>query len=170
MKNHFSNRVTSPLISISFGYVYITIISIIFYISGFYSKSTFFTWGIPINLMGTEINDYNTYYIILFTFFIHQLINNWINDVTYPWIINCIQDPKCTNLVYSKRMSMIIVNMFALYSELDVILIISGVMSQISFFLVIISANLVSVSITNWYYIRVKNDYKHNLLDYEEIV
>tara|TARA_Y100000389_G_scaffold71065_1_gene67757 strand:- start:3537 stop:3896 length:360 start_codon:yes stop_codon:yes gene_type:complete len=107
--------------------------------------------------MGTTIEDDSTYYMLLGMFFIHQIINNWVNDVTYPWILNCIQDPKSDSLVYSKGFSMLIVNMFALYSELDVVLIIAGVMSQLPFFLMLITANMVSVSIINWQYIKDKN-------------
>ncbi len=156
MQNHFSNKLTSPLISVSCGYVYIGVLSLFFYCAGFYGKATFFTWGTPVDFMGTTIEDDITYYMLLGMFFIHQIINNWVNDVTYPWILNCIQDPKSDSLVYSKRFSMLIVNMFALYSELDVVLIIAGVMSQLPFFLMLITANMVSVSIINWQYIKDK--------------
>lgn len=55
--------------------------------------------------------------------------------------------------------------MFALYSELDVLIIISGVMSQLAFFIVIILANLVSVSFINWQYIKTKDKMKLLLCD-----
>lgn len=163
--NHFNSCLTSPLISICSGYIYIFILFIIFYFSGFYKNSTFFTWGTPVKFMGTTIEDDFTYYLILILFFCHQLINNWVNDVTYPWILNCVQDPKNINLVYSKKISILIINMFALYSELDVMLIISGVMSQLAFFIVIILANLVSVSLINWQYIKTKDKMKLLLSD-----
>ena len=163
--NHFTNRYTSPLLSICSGYVYISILAVVLYYMGFYGESTFFAWGTPVTFMGVNITDDKTYYLLLSLFFVHQLINNWVNDVTYPWILNCIQDPKSVNLVYSKRVSMIIVNMFALYSELDMILVISGVMSQMAFFVMIILANMVSVSIINWQYIKQKvpNDFGYRL-------
>ena len=156
MENHFNNRITSPLLSVSCGYLYIAGLSFFFYITGFYEKSTFFTWGVPVNFMGTTVNDTNTYYMLLCLFFVHQTINNWVNDVTYPWILNCIQDPKSNTLVYSKPLSMLIVNMFALYSELDVVLIVAGVMSQLPFFVMLICANMVSVSLVNWQYMKHK--------------
>ena len=154
--HHFRTKITSPLLSICTGYIYIVALAVTMYYMKFYDGSTFFSWGTPVTFMGTKVTNQGTYYLLLLLFFGHQLINNWINDVTYPWIINCVQDPKCDNLLYSKRVSLLIVNMFALYSELDVILIISGVMSQISFFLMIILANLISTSIINWEYIRNK--------------
>ena len=76
--------------------------------------------------------------------------------MTYAWIINNVQDPKSTKLTYSKETSMVIVNMFALYSELDVMFIIAGATSQISFFIMIILANMVSISVINWQYISQK--------------
>ena len=157
MMHSFRNKITSPLISVCAGYVYIAILATFFYTVGFYKNSTFFTWGTPITFMGNVIDDDQTYYTLLFLFFVHQLINNWINDVTYPWVINCVQDPKSKYLVYSKKLSMLIVNMFALYSELDMILVISGIMSQLTFFVAIIVANVVSVSVINWQYIKKKS-------------
>lgn len=124
---------------------------------GLYNKSSFFTWGTPVTFMGVTITDDTTYYTLLVLFFVHQLINNWINTVTYPWIINCVQDPKSSNLVYSQRTTMLIVNMFALYSELDMILIVSGIISQGAFFVMIILANMVSTSFINWRYIKLRN-------------
>jgi len=149
---------TSPLISICGGYVYIGILAIFMYAMGFYKNSTFFRWGTPVTFMGTTIHDDKTYYLILCMFFVHQFINNWVNDVTYPWMLNCVQDPKSKNLVYSRKVSMIIVNMFALYSELDVMLIIAGVMSQFAFFVVLILANMAAVSVINWQYIKKKEE------------
>jgi len=156
--NHFKNKLTSPLLSICVGYGYIFILVVCLYAFDFYQNSSFFQWGPPLTLINKDIVDKRTFYAILGLFFGHQLINNWINDVTYPWIINCIQDPKNTQLQYSKKISLLIVNMFALYSELDMIVIIVGIMSQISFFVAIITANIISVSIINWQYIKKKEE------------
>jgi hypothetical protein len=162
---HFNqSKLTSPLLSICFGYLYILILVIILYFFNFYENSTFFSYGVPVQFMGKTITDPIIYYILLLLFFIHQIINNWINSVVYPWIINCIQDPKENNTVYSKKTSMLIINMFALYSELDMIVIISGVMSQIIFFVVIILANIITTSIINWEYIK-KKKFTTNLIN-----
>lgn len=144
----------SPLLSICTGYVYISILATCLYTMNLYENSTFFMWGPPITIMGKIIQDNTTFYVILGLFFVHQLINNWINCVTYPWIINCVQDPKSRDLMYSKKTSLIIVNMFALYSELDMLVLIAGIMSQVSFFIVIITANVISTSVINWQYIN----------------
>jgi hypothetical protein len=159
MTSHFSlTKLTSPHISITAGYGYVLILGWALYYMGFYKDSTFFSFGVPITLMGKTINEPLTYYALLLLFFFHQLINNWINDAAYPWIINSVQDPKSKSLEYTRRTSLLLVNLFALYSEIDVILIVAGVMSSISFFLVIILANLISTTLINWQYIRVKKE------------
>ena len=147
---------TSPLLSICGGYIYIAILSGILYSKGFYENSTFFSCGIPVDFMGTTVDDYPTYFTLLGLFFAHQLINNWVNDVTYPWIINSVQDPKSDSTGYSRSTSLLIVNMFALYSQLDVLFIISGVMSQLTFILVLMLANMISATIINWQYLKKK--------------
>ena len=152
--NHFTNKLTSPLLSVCAGYVYIAALAGVLATMGMYEKSTFFRWGTPVTFMSVTINDNATYYTLLLLFFVHQLINNWINSVTYPWIINCVQDPKSEVLIYSKKVTMLIVNMFALYSELDMILVVSGIISQAAFFVMIILANLISTTVINWRYIR----------------
>jgi hypothetical protein len=152
--NHFRSRFTSPLLSICSGYLYIALLAILLAKMGLYEKSSFFRWGTPVTFMSVTINDDSTYYTLLLLFFVHQLINNWINSVTYPWIINCVQDPKSDSLVYSKKTTMLIVNMFALYSELDMILVVSGIISQAAFFVMIILANLISTTVINWQYVR----------------
>lgn len=154
--NHFRHILTSPLLCICTGYIYVFILGISLYFMGFYQDSTFFQWGPPITMMGRTITDQSTFYLLLALFLCHQLINNWINDVTYPWIINCIQDPKSTDIYYSRKTSLLIVNMFALYSELDMLVLIASIMTQISFFIVIIIANVISVTVINWQYIKHK--------------
>lgn len=166
--NHFNNKLTSPIISVFIGYLYIFILGIIFYFCGLYKNSKFFSFGTPVNFMGTEINDDRVYYILILLFFFHQLINNFVNDVTYPWIINCVQDPKSKNLVYSKCVSLTVINMFSLYSELDVMFIVAGVLSQFPFFISLIIANVISVSFINWQYIKQKDNFYND--EYFDIV
>jgi len=167
--NHFLNKLTSPFLSICVGYVYIAALAGILAAMGMYEKSTFFRWGTPVTFMSVTINDDLTYYTLLALFFVHQLINNWINSVTYPWIINCVQNPKSDILIYSKTVTILIVNMFALYSELDMILIVSGIISQAAFFVMIILANLISATIINWRYIRQRKTFVYDLMERGEI-
>ena len=157
--SHFKKGITSPLHSMLGGYVYIFLIGTILYLAGFYENSTFFSFGLPVTFMGKEINDYPTYIGLMLMLFFHQLVNNWVSSVTYPWIINCVQDPKSTELQYSRGTSMIIINLFAIYSELDVMLIIAGVVSQFVFFLILIAASLVSSTVINWQYVKHNRNY-----------
>jgi len=152
---HFS-RFNSPMRSVLSGYTYIAGLSVFFYYHSFYSESTLFTWGIPVVFMGKTIEDESTYYLIIALLFIHQLINNWVNSVAYAWIINNVQDEKSEDILYPDVTAMILINLFSLYSELDMILLISGSMSQIPFFLAMMLANVIASSIINWQYISAK--------------
>lgn len=154
--NHFRSKLTSPLASVVMGYIYVMIMGIILYFFDIYDNSSYFNWGPPLKIMNKTIEQNKTFYLLLILTFFHQLINNWVNEVTYPWIINCVQDPKNNNLQYTNNVSLLIVNMFSVYSEVDVLIIILGVMSQFSFFIVIIMANIISVTIINRYYIKNK--------------
>jgi hypothetical protein len=126
---------------------------------GLYEKSNFFTWGTPVTFLNITITDNTTYYVMLTLFFLHKLVNNWVKYVVYPWIINCVQDPKSNNetLIYSKKMTLLIINMYTLYIELDMVLIVSGIISQGSFVVMIVLANLISTNIINWNYIKSRN-------------
>ena len=155
--NHFRSKLTSPLASIIMGYIYVMIMGIILYFLEVYDNSSYFKWGPPFKIMNKTIDKNGTFYLLMVLTFFHQLINNWVNEVTYPWIINCVQDPKHHDLQYSNNVSLLIINMFSIYSEVDVLIIILGVMSQISFFVVIIMANIISVTIINRYYIKNKH-------------
>ena len=150
--------VLSPFVSIISGYIYVFIFAIVL-ANGDFNNSSFFTWGVPVTYMGKKINDEVTYYLLLIGIFFHQLINNWINEVTYPWIINKVQNKDNKYLEYSKTKTMIIVNIFSFYSELDVVIIVSGIMSQISFFIVIVLANAISTTIISWLYINNKDNH-----------
>lgn len=154
--NHFRSKLTSPLASVVMGYIYVMIMGISLYFLDVYDNSSYFNWGPPLKIMNKTIEKNETFYLLLVLTFFHQLINNWVNEVTYPWIINCVQDPKNNNLQYTNNVSLLIVNMFSVYSEVDVLIIILGVMSQFSFFIVIIMANIISVTIINRYYIKNK--------------
>lgn len=161
--NHFTNGLlTSPFISIFSGYVYIVGLALVFESMGLYEKSSFFTWGTPVTFMGVKISDDTTYYILLLLFFVHSLINNWIHSVTYPWIMDYVQDPKSYNLRYSNKTTILIVNMFAFYSELDMILTVFGIISQGAFSIMIILANMVFASLINWRAIQLKNKFQKN--------
>lgn len=152
---HFS-KTTSPILTISIAYFYIVTIILILYFTEFYKDNTFFSWGPPINFFNKKIESEITFYCIHIIIFLHQLINNWVNDVVYPWIINNIQDPKNKKLEYSKSISLLIINLFNIYSEIDVIFILLGFNSQISFVITIISANIISSTYINNKYINVK--------------
>lgn len=124
--------------------------------NGFYSNSSLFAWGVPVEFMGKTISDLRTYYLTLLALFVHQLVNNWVNSVVYPWILNCVQDPKSPASGYSDCFTLLLICMFDLYSEIDMILIVSGIASQMGFVSALVMANVVSSSFINLHYLRQK--------------
>ena len=157
--------ILSPKSALFGGYVYICIISVLIGVSGFYTNNTFFNWGPPITFFNVQVQDQTTFYIIHLTIFVHQLINNWINSVVYPWIINDIQDRKTKDMLYSTSTSLFLINLFDIYSELDVVFIIGGFSSQISFVITLICANLITSTHINYKHIKAKKS-----IDFVEIV
>lgn len=151
-------RLTSPAVSIAGGYIFICVFAGFLYQQGFYTDSTVFAWGVPVTFMGKVIDDKSTYYSILAFLFVHQLINNWVNDVAYPWIINNVQNKECLSLMYGRRTTVILINLFDVYSEFDMILLVSGMASQIGFFVALLSANIIASTVINWQYIKLKDD------------
>ena len=116
----------------------------------------FFRWGPPCVLLTQTIEDEGEFYMLLCIYFGHQLINNWVNNTTYPYIINTIQDPKARHVGLTRFQALVLVNLFDFYSTLDTLFIISGVMSQVSFFLAIVVANLITSTFVNGAYLLDK--------------
>ena len=156
--------ITSPVLAISTAYFYLVTVGIVLWNVGMYKDNNFFNWGPPIYLFNHKVDSNQYFYTIHLLIFIHQLINNWVNTVVYPWIINTIQDPKTKKILYSKGVSLLLINMFDLYSELDVMLILMGFTSQISFIVTVSIANVITSTIINKRYIEDKDE-EYNLLN-----
>ena len=154
--SHFSGKITSPFKVMSVAYFYVAIISISLYTSGFYQNSSFFAWGPPIKFFGQDITTNSEFYFIIVLIFFHQIVNNCVNSVVYPWIINSVQDPKNKNMEYSNATTLLILNLFDIYSQLDVIFIVMGFMSQISFVCVVSFSNLITSTYINYQYLLEK--------------
>lgn len=154
--SHFKSRLTSPHVSIGFAYIYVIIIGLILYASGCYQHNSFFAWGAPFTFFNVKIESQSTFYVILAMIFFHQVINGLVNTTLYPWLINSIQDPKNTEMEYSRVVSLLLINAFDFYSELDLVLILAGFTSQISFVIAVVFANTIVSTLINDRYIRAK--------------
>jgi len=152
------SRLTSPLFVIAVAYLYVGVIGIVFYTENFYTNNSFFSWGPPVKFFNTTILTYKSFYTLQILIFFHQIVNNMVNSVVYPWILNSVQDPKNRVMQYPNWVCIFLVNAFDLYSELDMILIIMGFTSQISFIVTIVSANLITSTIINWKYLLSKQE------------
>lgn len=158
MISRLSNSL-SPIYSLACGYTFISIMLSSLYLFGFYGKSVYFSWGVPITFFGSVIYSKTLFYALLIFVFVHQLITNWIMEVVIPWIFNSIQNPENKSLRYSKGISIAIINFNALYQQIHTALIISGITSQISFLVVLILADFITLTYVNWQYIKIK-EYK----------
>lgn len=154
--SHFRRSITSPAAIMFAAYLYVGIAAIALYYSGFYSSSTFFSWGPPIRFFGQDIVTEKSFYLILLLMFIHQIVNNCVNSIVYPWIINSVQDPKNRKMEYSNLVSLLLINFFDIYSQLDVIFIVMGFMSQISFVCAVAIANTITSTYINYQYLKAK--------------
>jgi hypothetical protein len=147
---------TSPVSALGTAYIYITAVCFIFYKIGFYESSPFFRWGTPCTFFGRIIDTQFEFYSLLIVVFLHQLVNNWINSVVYPWILNSVQDPKTRKIEYSTFTAIFLVNLFNIYSEIDMVFILMGFTSQISFVAVVVLANLITSSYLNYHHLQLK--------------
>lgn len=155
MNRQFSLLI-SPPVALASGFTFLTGSGILLFFTGFFINSDFFQWGPPVNIMGQDVTSNLTFYLLLVIFFGHQLINCWISQVVYPYIINEIQNVNEQRIRYQQG-ALIISILFAIYSNLDLLIIINGTYSQISFFLMILLANSLSVGFINYMYLHNKN-------------
>lgn len=158
--SHFNTRTTSPHSVMMIAYVFISIIGTVLYLTGFYDNSKFFNWGPPITFFEHDVDTNSLFYTLHALIFVHQVVNNYVNSVVYPWIMNSIQDPKNKELEYNKTISLLIINAFNIYSELDLVFIIGGFTSQISFIVTIILANTITSTYINNRYINQKQEHQ----------
>jgi len=158
----------SPIRTISLAYLYLLILILVFYSLDFYSNSSFFSWGPPVSFFGKKIESNKGFYLLLLVMFFHQLVNNSVNTIVYPWIINCVQDPKNKEMEYSNLTCIILINLFDLYSQVDTIFIVMGFMSQISFVIVLSLANVLVSTYVNLIYLKKKKLFHHLTCQHEE--
>ena len=164
----YNNFKISPLLSIILAYIFLLFSAIsIFYLQLFSYSNNYFNWGPPVKIFNITITNYFHFYWIFFLFFLNEIINSLLSEVVYSWIINCIQDPKSKNTIYSRNISITIVFLYIVYVQLNLIFIINGSISQISFFIATLLGSLSTSGYINWKYInRIHSDNR----EYQEII
>jgi len=146
----------SPAYSLGCGYVFLLVVIFTLYGFGVYDDNEYFSWGVPIVFFTHTITSPVMFYMLLLMLFVHQLITNWIYEVVYPWIINTIQNTRETEIRYGKLECITMVNMNSLYGQVHLAFVISGITSQISFLIVLIVADILTLSYINWQYLKNK--------------
>jgi hypothetical protein len=132
------------------------------YLFDFYTDNTFFHWGPPVKFFNKNITSHKQFNYLLLIIFFHQIINNIVSCVVYPWIINSVQDPKNIIMEYSNFTTLFLVNLFDIYSQFDVVIIVSGISSQISFIVIIIIANFITSTVINFFHLKNKDEQRKN--------
>jgi len=149
-------RSLSPVYSLGCGYFFLLVAIMTLYGFGLYDNNSYFSWGVPLVFFTQTITSSLVFYLLLLLLFIHQLITNWIYEVVYPWIINTVQNTREQEIRYSKLTCLAIVNLNSLYSQVHLAFIISGITAQVSFLVVLVLADLLTLSYINWQYLKNK--------------
>ena len=158
------NNTVSPVKSLLVGYLILGLFIYYLHCINYYGQSDFVRWGPPVRVGGYEIKTQKEFYGLLAFFFVHQMSNTWISESVYPWILNSIQDHKAGELPYNSiTKSLLVVNFNTIYSIIDIFFIVSSV-SQISFLLALVFANVISTTIVNYRYLREKKTIRDRLL------
>lgn len=144
----------SPLVSIVGSWTYMIILVFVLNSMHVYTDSSFFTYGPPVLFMGRTITSNTEYLAVIGLIFVHQLTNNWVNNTTYPWLLNSVQDTNSRKNPYGPVTTMLIINLFVVYSQLDVQVIVASANAQVVFVATIMLANLVASNAINIQYIR----------------
>lgn len=115
-------------------------------------EGEFFRLGPPIQLFQYRITEKSQYYAILCMFFVHQLMYTWLNEVCGPWMLNEVQNPKNTRLSFSKGQTLVLINFYYIYFSLNSVMLVNVSLSQLSFLVVMLSADVVATTTLNSYY------------------
>jgi len=167
----YNNVKITPQYALLLAYIFLFLVIIYFFSLKYLSNNNYFKWGPPIKIFQIEINNYNEFNILLFIYFVNEIINSLLSAVVYSWIINCIQDPKSKNTFYSKNKSLFLIILFTFYSQLNLIFVINGSFSQISVFVATLSGGLITSLYINSNYInRIHNKSGSETLIFNEIV
>lgn len=161
--------VLSPVHSLATGHLFLSAVITLFYFLGMYHDSTYFAFGAPVVFLTHEIKDDWVFYLLLCVIFIHQLITNWIYEVVFPWIINTIQNQTSSTIPYSKVKCLMVINANALYTQLHLTFVVSGITAQVTFLVALIMADIMALTYVNWYYLRDKkyDEPTHESIDLE---
>jgi hypothetical protein len=163
--NKYKNIKITPVMIVIIGYVYLLIVSIFLYSIGFGKNNKFFRWGIPVTILGQEINDEKTFYSIWIIVLFNTSISTAFTEIVYSWMLNCVQDPKSVDTIYSKPVSLLLISLNALYYSIHMLVLMNAIMTQFSFFLASFLGGIIVIMYTNWQYILRVNRNKTNLLN-----
>jgi len=94
-------------------------------------------------IMGVVIDSWAKWYTVSVLAFVKTGMNEFIGDSIGPWVINTIQDEKTKMLPYSKRVCILIVEMYTVYSHVMAVFGLALMLSQIDFLIVRVMADMI---------------------------
>ena len=150
------SKILSPVYSLGTSYFIMGVVMLSFYFFGFFTDNTYFSWGPPVTFFYHTINDNTTFYILLVLLFIYQIITNWSVEVILSWNLHTIQNRRHNVLDYNKKICLTIINLHSLYTQVHLAFIVTSLISQISFLVVLIAADLITLSYINYEYMKDK--------------
>lgn len=80
-------------------------------------------------------------------------------------MLNCVQDPKSVDTIYSNKVSLLLVGLNSLYYSIHMLVFMNAIMTQFSFFIASFFGGIIVILYTNWQYILRVNRNKINLLN-----
>ena len=166
---NYQNINITPIIVVIVGYTYLTIVATILYCTDFMKGNDFFRWGVPVKILGKEVNNLSTFYAIWVVVFLNQFIQTAFTEIVYSWMLNCVQDPKSKDTIYSKKISIMLVALNSIYYSIHMLCSITSIMTQFSFFIANFLGGFIVVIYTNWNYILRVHSNRLNLNQYESL-
>lgn len=120
-----------------------------------FGDNTFFTFGTPLYFLGTKVATNGMYILLLCSFFINWFIYASIYEVLQQWLYLEVQN-KDAALRYGVFKTMLTANLYNIYLILNSFTVVQAANTQIPFLLVIICAQIISTTYTNFKFIRDK--------------
>ena len=104
-------------------------------------------------ILGIIVDDYSTYGFVILFCFLNSGVRTIHHNIIQPWIINNLQDEKCTtNITYFTAYELTLLS--TTYTWIDFFMYMNIIMSQIDMFLIETGSDMIATIIVTTYYVR----------------
>jgi hypothetical protein len=113
-------------------------------------------------ILGIVVDDYGTYGFVILFCFLNSGVRTIHHNIIQPWIINNLQDEKCTtNITYFTAYELTLIS--TTYTWFDFFMYMNIIMSQIDMFLIETGSDMIATTLVTTYYIREREKKKHDM-------